>query len=96
MQKDRGGAPMSKKRDEPLVTREEIEQVIDGIKELEPYQEFLKHGDVVASLRRESAPEILSAPCDRNYRWCSDPGPLHPQHAFRVGKELPPGLRPCQ
>jgi hypothetical protein len=33
---------MLKKRDEPLVTREELEKVIDSIKELEPYRTFLK------------------------------------------------------
>jgi len=33
---------MSKQQDEPLVTRENLEKIIDGIPDLEPYREFLK------------------------------------------------------
>ena len=33
---------MPKKRTEPLVSREELEKLIDAIKALEPYREFLK------------------------------------------------------
>jgi hypothetical protein len=33
---------MPAKRSEPLVSRAELEKVVDGIKELEPYREFLK------------------------------------------------------
>jgi hypothetical protein len=33
---------MSKKKKEPLVTREDLEKLIDGVEGLEPYQEFMK------------------------------------------------------
>jgi hypothetical protein len=33
---------MSKQQDEPLVTRENLEKIIDGIPGLEPYRQFLK------------------------------------------------------
>ncbi len=33
---------MSKQQDEPLVTRESLEKIVDGISGLEPYREFLK------------------------------------------------------
>jgi signal transduction histidine kinase len=33
---------MSRRREEPLVTRKDLEELIDGIKELEPYREFMK------------------------------------------------------
>jgi hypothetical protein len=33
---------MPRKQKEPLVSRPELEKVVDGIKDLEPYREFLK------------------------------------------------------
>lgn len=33
---------MSRQREEQLVTRKDLEELIDGIKELEPYREFMK------------------------------------------------------
>jgi len=32
---------MSRQGEEPLVTRRDLEELIDGIKELEPYREFM-------------------------------------------------------